>query len=153
MTDNVAQLPQLNTAGAFAMGNGSDIGSNIYPHQSHDSTYTNGSAFTNGSIPPTHARSHSREDLKFDGSTTPENQDSLYEEQQQELKKLKNQQKAQLLTAAQSNGMIVPHPVYNTRIRHGFDIEFESEQYMKLLAEVWNKKKMPMCLFVDTLTQ
>ena len=86
MTENVVQLPQLNTAGALTMGNGSGIGSTIYPHNSHGSIYTNGSTFTNGSIPPIHARAHSREDSKFDGSITPENQDTLYEEQQQELK-------------------------------------------------------------------
>lgn len=136
MTDNVSRLPQLNSVGDIAMGNGLDNSSDSYLHKNHESTHTTDSSNQNGVITPIHAQSHSHEDPNIEDSITPQTLESLYEEQRQELRKLKSQQKEQQLTAAQSNGAIAPHPVYNTRIRHGFDVEFESEQYMKLLAEV-----------------
>lgn len=56
---------------------------------------------------------------------SPEEQETFYTEIRSELKKLKNDQSLV--------------PVHNTRIRHGFEIENESEQYMEFLAEVCSR--------------
>lgn len=75
---------------------------------------------------------------KSNGSTQV-TQLALWNKQQQELQQLQEEEDYQqqlLQNHFLSNGNDFKHPVYNTRIRHGFEADYESEQYMTFLAEV-----------------
>lgn len=59
-----------------------------------------------------------------------------YSEESSEEQQLQDEQEAQQQLLRQQLTSSPDQPVYNTKIRHGFAADYESEQYMNLLAEV-----------------
>lgn len=101
---------------------------------------------TSGHSTPSHTRGHSNgriphehySEPRSNGSTS-SNQLARWSQQQQDLQQLQEEEAHQqqlLQNHLLSNGNASKHPVYNTRIRHGFEADYESEQYMTFLAEV-----------------
>lgn len=103
---------------------------------------TSSSRHNSGNSTPSHTRGHSNGRIThehYSDGSAPINQVVLYKQQQQDLQRLQDEEQHQqqlLQNHLMSNGNLSRHPVYNTRIRHGFEADYESEQYMSFLAEV-----------------
>ena len=114
---------------------------NAQPQLAPTESNSTSSRQTSNNSTPSHSRSHSAH-IPHDHYFQPKSNGStpitkaMYRQQQQEDFQRLQDEEQHLQNILLENENMPKHLVYNTRIRHGFEADYESEQYMSFLAEV-----------------